>query len=101
MADDLDGVIEQTGMGRRTFMRRLVTGTVFAVPVVASFAMGGIDAAAASAHTPCINPNQTILRPVINPNQTQNQNHDCDHDGDFGGWGRGICNPNQTKVAQV
>jgi hypothetical protein len=99
MADDLDGVIEETGMGRRTFMRRLVTGTVFAVPVVASFAMGGIDAAAASAHTPCLNANQTVVRPVINPNQTQtqNQDRDCDHD-EFGGWGRGICNPNQTKV---
>ena len=47
MADDLDGVIESTGMARRTFMRRLVTGAVFAMPVVASFAMAAMEAASA------------------------------------------------------
>ena len=97
MADDLDGVIGQTGMGRRTFMRRLVTGTVFAAPVVASFAMGGIDAATASAHTPCGNPNQTVLQPVINRNQNRNGDHDRD---DFSGYGRGIWNPNQPSIGQ-
>ena len=50
MADELDGVIDSTGMVRRTFMRRLVTGTVFATPVVASFAMAGVEAASAAAH---------------------------------------------------
>lgn len=74
MADDLDGVIEETGMARRTFMRRLVTGSVFAVPVVASFAMSGIEAASASAKGqypggPMGGANQTIA--IGNGNQPQ------------------------------
>jgi hypothetical protein len=64
MTDELDGVISETGIVRRTFMRRLVTGTVFAAPVVASFAMGGIEAASSaaserSAGVPLGNANQT------------------------------------------
>ena len=83
MADELDGVIDSTGMVRRTFMRRLVTGTVFATPVVASFAMAGVEAASAAAHghypgPPQGNPNQTY---IANPNQTY------------------IANPNQTYIA--
>jgi hypothetical protein len=86
MADELDGVIDSTDMVRRTFMRRLVTGTVFAAPVVASFAMAGVEAASAAAHdrypgSPQGNPNQTLIgnpnqpcgpqSPIGNPNQTQ------------------------------
>jgi hypothetical protein len=71
MADELDGVVDSTGMVRRSFVRRLVTGTVFAVPVVSSFAMAGVEAASASAHgrypgPPQGNPNQTL---IANPNQ--------------------------------
>jgi hypothetical protein len=76
MADELDRVVNETGMERRTFMRRLITGTVFAAPVVASFAMGGIDAASASAAppvAPCVNTNTTQLEPapVLNYNQPE------------------------------
>jgi hypothetical protein len=60
MADELDGVIDSTGMVRRTFMRRLVTGTVFATPVVASFAMAGVEAASAAAHDHYPGPPQLI-----------------------------------------
>ncbi|MGD1051010.1 MAG: hypothetical protein ABR947_08070 [Solirubrobacteraceae bacterium] len=86
MADDLDGVIDSTGMARRTFMRRLVTGTVFATPVVASFAMAGVEAASAAAHDrypgpPLGGPNQTIQ--IGNPNQP------CGPQSPF-------ANPNQT-----
>jgi hypothetical protein len=45
MADDLDRVVEEAGIGRRTFLRRMLVGTAFATPVVASFAMSGIAAA--------------------------------------------------------
>jgi hypothetical protein len=90
MADDLDGVLGSTEMVRRTFMRRLVTGTVFAAPVVASFAMAGVEAASAAAHDrypgpPLGNANQTVTignpnqpcgpqSPIGNPNQTQTWN---------------------------
>jgi hypothetical protein len=60
MADELDGVIDSTGMVRRTFMRRLVTGTAFAAPVVASFAMAGVEAASAAAHDHYPGPPQLI-----------------------------------------
>jgi hypothetical protein len=60
MADELDGVIDSTGMVRRTFMRRLVTGTAFAAPVVASFAMAGVEAASAAAHGRYPGPPQLI-----------------------------------------
>jgi hypothetical protein len=97
MADELDGVIDSTGIVRRTFMRRLVTGTVFATPVVASFAMAGVEAASAAAHDhypghPQGNPNQTQIinpnqpcgpqSPIGNPNQTQFWNP---NPGQFGG----------------
>jgi hypothetical protein len=95
MADELDGVIDSTGIVRRTFMRRLVTGTVFATPVVASFAMAGVEAASAAAHDhypghPQGNPNQTQ---IINPNQTQiiNTNQPCGPQSPIG-------NPNQTQL---
>ena len=97
MADELDGVIDSTGMVRRTFVRRLVTGTVFATPVVASFAMAGVEAASAAAHDrhpgpPQGNPNQTQ---IINPNQTQiiNPNQPCGPQSQFGGGPPASDNP--------
>jgi hypothetical protein len=89
MADELDGVIDSTDMVRRTFMRRLVTGTVFAAPVVASFAMAGVEAASAAAHDryhgpPQGNSNSSCgsLSPIGNANTTTGQNP-----GPFGGDG--------------
>jgi hypothetical protein len=51
MGDDLDGVIESAGHDRRTFLRRLVVGSAFAVPVVSSFSMSGIQAVYAQTPT--------------------------------------------------
>ncbi len=97
MADELDGVIDSTGMVRRTFMRRLVTGTVFATPVVASFAMAGVEAASAAAHDRYPGPPQLIgngngnggqpcgpQSPIGNPNTSIGLNP-----GPFGGGGPG------------
>jgi hypothetical protein len=51
MGDDLDGVIESAGHDRRTFLRRLVVGSAFAVPIVSSFSMAGIQAVYAQTPT--------------------------------------------------
>ena len=51
MGDDLDRVIESAGHDRRTFLRRLVVGSAFAVPVVSSFSMAGIQAVYAQTPT--------------------------------------------------
>ncbi len=97
MADDLEGVIEETGMGRRTFMRRLVTGTVFAAPVVASFAMGGIDAASASPRRP-IAPfcNSNLTTTIHNANQNQNPFEEV-----FEFFERLICNSNSSEFGRL
>jgi hypothetical protein len=89
MADELDGVIDSTGMVRRTFVRRLVTGTVFATPVVASFAMAGVEAASAAAHDRHPGP------PQGNANQTQiiNPNQPCGPQSQFGGGPPASDNP--------
>src|SRR5271154_7220439 len=63
MADELDHVAEETGIGRRAFLRRVLVGTAFATPVVASFAMGGV-AAAAPGRSPV-----APLLPFCNTNQ--------------------------------
>jgi hypothetical protein len=49
MSDDVEGVISEEGFGRRTFLRRLAVGSAFAVPVVSSFSMAGINAVTAHA----------------------------------------------------
>jgi hypothetical protein len=74
MADNLDQVFDE-GSDRRTFLRRLVIGTAFAVPLVSSFSMTGISAAyAGQGHgrnsNPVQNPNQPCA-PVQNPNSSQ------------------------------
>ena len=50
MSDDLepgvfDSIIGSASHDRRTFLRRLVIGTAFAVPIVSSFSMTGLAAA--------------------------------------------------------
>ena len=81
MADELDRVAEETGIGRRAFLRRMLIGTAFATPVVASFAMGGV-ASASPPHggsplgplLPWCNSNQTEQQVLIrNYNQTTNE----------------------------
>jgi hypothetical protein len=68
MADELDRVVEEAGIGRRAFLRRMLVGTAFATPVVASFAMGGVAAANPRPGSPIApllpfcNSNTTVLR---------------------------------------
>jgi hypothetical protein len=38
-----DDVFEQVGHDRRQFMKRLAVGSAFAVPVVSSFSMSGVN----------------------------------------------------------
>jgi hypothetical protein len=44
---ELDEVLTHVGVDRRTFVKRIVLGTAFAVPVVASFEMDSLAAAPA------------------------------------------------------
>lgn len=37
-------VLQHVGMDRRTFIKRVVLGTAFAIPVIASFPMSGLGA---------------------------------------------------------
>jgi hypothetical protein len=77
MADELDRVVEEAGIGRRAFLRRMLVGTAFATPVVASFAMGGVAAAAPRPGSPIApllpfcNSNTTVVR---NPNANGGDN---------------------------
>jgi hypothetical protein len=64
MADELDRVVEEAGIGRRTFLRRMLIGTAFATPVVASFAMGGVASATPHGSSPI-----APLLPWCNQNQ--------------------------------
>ena len=73
MADELDRVVEEAGIGRGAFLRRMLVGTAFATPVVASFAMGGVAAASPRPGSPIApllpfcNSNTTVIR-VANTN---------------------------------
>jgi hypothetical protein len=49
MSDDVEREISEGAYGRRTFLRRLAIGSAFAVPVVSSFSMAGIQAVSANA----------------------------------------------------
>lgn len=44
-------VLAHVGMDRRTFVRKLILGTAFAVPVIASFEMGLLGPSSADATT--------------------------------------------------
>ena len=50
-------VLDRVAMSRRSFVRRIMLGTAFAVPAVASFDMRSLTAFAAD----CIAPNQTAV----------------------------------------
>ena len=77
VSDDVEREISEAAYGRRTFLRRLAVGSAFAVPVVSSFSMAGIQAVSAQAdqsNPPIGNCNSTA---VWNNNQTlwnHNQN---------------------------
>jgi|GEM_PF-6354488 len=45
-------VLSQVAMDRRTFVRRIVLGTAFALPVVASFPLGALGAGNGAGTTP-------------------------------------------------
>ena len=45
-------VLSQVAMDRRTFVRRIVLGSAFALPVIASFPLGALGAGTGDALTP-------------------------------------------------
>lgn len=60
MADDkLDPILEHVDPDKRDFLRRVLVGTAFVTPIVASFSMEGLSPNEAFAQSP----NQTILLP--------------------------------------
>lgn len=80
MSDDVEREISEGAYGRRTFLRRLAIGSAFAVPVVSSFSMAGIQAVSAHADpsnpvlsncnsTQIGSPNTTSEIGCSNPNQ--------------------------------
>jgi hypothetical protein len=56
--DALDDILSRVPISRRKFVRRVVLGSAFAVPFVASFEMGTLSAGAASAPNDCLVFNQ-------------------------------------------
>ncbi|GMU79655.1 MAG: hypothetical protein AMXMBFR46_24450 [Acidimicrobiia bacterium] len=46
-----DEIVERVGPDRRTFVRRMIVGTAFAVPVVSSVTMSGLSMGVAGAQT--------------------------------------------------
>jgi hypothetical protein len=47
--EPLEEIVSRVGVDRRSFVRRLVVGTAFAVPVVSTFAMNDLSMNVASA----------------------------------------------------
>jgi hypothetical protein len=100
MADELERVVEETGIGRRTFLRRMLIGTAFATPVVASFAMGGVASAAPHGGSPI-----APLLPWCKANQSEpfiqnyNQNGGADSFLDeFEQFAESLCGNNKYLV---
>lgn len=60
--DELDAdVLHRVGLGRREFVRNLLIGTAFAVPVIASFDMSTLTVASAESLTPNQTKKHTVL----------------------------------------
>jgi hypothetical protein len=100
MADELDRVAEETGIGRRAFLRRMLIGTAFATPVVASFAMGGVASAAPHGGSPL-----APLLPWCQANQTEtliaNRNQNGGQDTffeEFEQFAESLCGYNKGPV---
>ena len=88
MASDFDGALGGVDPDRRAFLKRVAIGSAFAVPVVASFSMSGVQAVyaqsttasgavsaggatASTSTTTTTNPNLTpSTTTTTNPNQT-------------------------------
>jgi hypothetical protein len=51
VSDDFEAATEGLGDGRRAFLKKMAVGTAFAVPVVSSFTMAGIQAVYAQTPT--------------------------------------------------
>ena len=68
MSEELEQAMDQTTYGRRSFLRRLVVGSAFAVPVVSSFSMAGIRAASAQA-TPTVHTCNSTYISTVNSTQ--------------------------------
>ncbi len=57
MAEEIENeLLEGVAVTRRSFVRKVVLGSAFAVPVIASFEMRSLTAEAAN----CLSPNQTV-----------------------------------------
>jgi hypothetical protein len=54
--EPLEEIVSRVGVDRRSFVRRLVVGTAFAVPVVSTFAMNDLSMNLASAQTHQVSP---------------------------------------------
>ncbi|MGA3361703.1 MAG: hypothetical protein ABSD82_06705 [Solirubrobacteraceae bacterium] len=100
MADELDRVAEETGIGRRAFLRRMLIGTAFATPVVASFAMGGVASAAPHGGSPI-----APLLPWCQANQTETLIANTNQNGgeysffeEFEQFAESLCGNNKSLV---
>lgn len=49
--EPFEEIVERVGIDRRSFVRRMMIGTAFAVPVVSSFAMNNLSMNVAGAQT--------------------------------------------------
>ena len=49
--ESFDEIVNHVGVDRRSFVRRMLIGSAFAVPVVSSFAMNNLSMSVASAQT--------------------------------------------------
>jgi hypothetical protein len=87
VSDDLERAISETAYGRRTFLRRLVVGSAFAVPVVSSFSMAGINAVSANATpNPVLNNcNSTFTLRTANSTEYGNPSIYCANSNSQGG----------------
>jgi hypothetical protein len=78
VSDDVEGAV---GPDRRSFIKRLVVAGAFAVPVVSSFTMMGVDGVfGGSAGAQVSNPNTTPT--TDDPNEDENNRGDENGDGD-------------------
>jgi hypothetical protein len=67
--EELDGeILRRVGIGRREFVRKLLLGTAFAVPAIASFDMATLTAASAQpamTGNGTVRPTQLVATPAI------------------------------------
>jgi hypothetical protein len=81
MTPDIDGVLNQADGSRRDFLRKLIAGTVFTPPLLASFSLDGLSLTAAEALVPnqCFFvSNQTITGVCFDFSGTQYQDNFTD-----------------------